>query len=46
MFPRCFILGVIIPLNPIEPSSLIVRDLVLLVENPGGIRLVCQIRFQ
>jgi hypothetical protein len=46
MFPRCFIFEVIILLDPIEPSSLVMRDSVLLVKNPGGIRLVCQIQFQ
>jgi hypothetical protein len=46
MLPRGFIFGVIIPLDLIEPSSLVACDLVLLVENLGGICLVCQIRFQ
>jgi hypothetical protein len=46
MFTRGFIFRVIIPLDLVEPSSLVVRDLVLLVENLGGICLVCQIRFQ
>jgi hypothetical protein len=34
----------IIPLNLIEPSSLVAGDSVLLVENPGGICLVRQIK--
>jgi hypothetical protein len=46
MFPRGFIFGVIIPLDLIEPSSLVARDSVLLVEHLDGICLVCQIRFQ
>jgi hypothetical protein len=46
MFPRCFIFEVIIPLDPVEPSSLVTCDSVLLVENLGGICLICQIRFQ
>jgi hypothetical protein len=46
MFPRGFIFGVIIPLDLIEPSSLIARDSVLLVKNLGGICLVRQIWFQ
>jgi hypothetical protein len=46
MFPRCFIFRVIIPLDLVEPNSLIVCDSVLLVENPGGICLVCQIRLE
>jgi hypothetical protein len=46
MFPRGFVFRVIIPLNLIEPSCLVARDSVLLVENVGGICLVCQIRFQ
>jgi hypothetical protein len=45
MFPRGFVFRVIIPLDPIEPSSLVARDSVLLIENLGGICLVCQIRF-
>jgi hypothetical protein len=45
MFLCCFIFGVIIPLDPIEPSSLVACDSVLLVENLGGICLVCQILF-
>jgi hypothetical protein len=46
MFPRGFIFRVVIPLDPIEPSSLVVRDSVLLVENLDGICLLCQIWFQ
>jgi hypothetical protein len=46
MFPRGFISRVIISLDLVEPSSLIGRDLVLLVENLGGICLICQIWFQ
>jgi hypothetical protein len=41
-----FIFAVIIPLDLIEPSSLITHDSVLLVENLDGICLVCQIWFQ
>jgi hypothetical protein len=46
MFPHGFVFRVIIPLDLVEPSSLIACDLVLLVENLGGMCLVCQIRFQ
>jgi hypothetical protein len=46
MFPRGFIFRMIIQLNLVEPSSLVTGDSVLLVENLGGICLVCQIRFQ
>jgi hypothetical protein len=46
MFPCCFIFRVIIPLDLVEPSSLVTRDSVLLVENLLGVCLVCQIRFQ
>jgi hypothetical protein len=46
MFPHGFIFGVVIPLDLVEPSSLIVCGSVLLVENHDGICLVCQIRFQ
>jgi hypothetical protein len=46
MFPRGFIFRVIIPLDLVEPSSLVVRDSVLLVENFDGMCLVRQIRFQ
>jgi hypothetical protein len=46
MFPRGFIFRMIIPLNLVEPSSLVTGDSVLLVENLGGIYLVCQIWFQ
>jgi hypothetical protein len=46
MFPCGFVFGVIIPLNLIEPSSLVECDSVLLVEHLDGICLVCQIRFQ
>jgi hypothetical protein len=45
-FPRGFIFGVIIPLDLIEPSSLVAGDSVLLVENLDRICLVRQIRFQ
>jgi hypothetical protein len=46
MFPRCLIFRVIIPLDPVEPSSLVAYDSVLLIENLGGICHVCQIWFQ
>jgi hypothetical protein len=46
MFPRDIIFGMILPLNLVEPSTLVVVDSVLLVENLGGVCLVCQIRFQ
>jgi hypothetical protein len=46
MFSRGFILRVIIPLNLIEPSSLVARDSVLLIENLDGMCLVGQIGFQ
>jgi hypothetical protein len=45
-FPRGFIFGVIIPLDLIEPSSLVAGDSVLLVENLDRTCLVRQIRFQ
>jgi hypothetical protein len=37
---------VIIPLDLIEPSSLVARELVLLIENLDEMCLVRQIRFQ
>jgi hypothetical protein len=40
MFPRDFVFGVIIPLYLIEPSSLVARDSVLLVDNLDGMGLV------
>jgi hypothetical protein len=43
MFLRGFVFGVIIPLNLVEPSSLVARDSILFVKNLGGICLVCQI---
>jgi hypothetical protein len=46
MFPCGFIFGMIIPLNLVEPSSLVAGDSVLLAENLGGVCLVCHIRFQ
>jgi hypothetical protein len=46
MFPRGFIFRVIIPLDLVEPSSLIACDSVLLIKNLDGICPVCQIRFQ
>jgi hypothetical protein len=46
MFPRDFIFGVIIPLDLVEPSSLVAHDSVLLIENLDGMCLVRQIRFQ
>jgi hypothetical protein len=46
MFPHCFIFGVIIPLDLVEPSSLVARDSVLLVKNIDGMCLVRQIIFQ
>jgi hypothetical protein len=45
MFLRGFVFKVIIPLDPIEPSSLVMRDSVLLIENLDVICLVCQIQF-
>jgi hypothetical protein len=45
MFPHDFIFEMILPLNLVEPSSLVVGDSVLLVENLGGICLICQIQF-
>jgi hypothetical protein len=45
-FPCDFVFGVIIPLDLIEPSSLVMCDSVLLVDNLGGVCLVCQIQFQ
>jgi hypothetical protein len=36
----------VFPLNLVEPSSIVAGYSVLLVENPSGICLVCQIRFQ
>jgi hypothetical protein len=46
MFPRGFIFRVVIPLDLIEPSSLVACDSVLLVENLDEMCLVRQIRFQ
>jgi hypothetical protein len=46
MFPRGFVFRVFISLDLVEPSSLVARDLVLLVENLYGICLVCQNWFQ
>jgi hypothetical protein len=46
MTPRGFIFAVVIPLNIVEPSSLISGDSVLLVENPNGICLVRQVWLQ
>jgi hypothetical protein len=46
MFPRGFVFGVVIPLDLVEPSSLVVCDSVLLVKNLDGMCLVRQIRFQ
>jgi hypothetical protein len=46
MFPCGFIFRVIILLDIVEPSSLIARDSVLLVEHLDGICLLCQIGFQ
>jgi hypothetical protein len=46
MFPHGFIFGMIIQLNLVELCSLVAGDSVLLVENFGGICLVCQIWFQ
>jgi hypothetical protein len=37
MFPCGFIFGVIIPLDHVEPGSLVMCDSVLLVENLYGI---------
>jgi hypothetical protein len=39
MFPRDFVFGVIIPLYLVEPSSLVARDSVLLVDNLDGMGL-------
>jgi hypothetical protein len=44
--PRGFVFGVIIPLNLVEPSSLVACDSVLLVLHLDGICSICQIRFQ
>jgi hypothetical protein len=44
--PTWLHLGVLIPLDLIEPSSLVACDSVLLVEDLNGICLVRQIRFQ
>jgi hypothetical protein len=46
MFPHGFIFRVVIPLVLVEPTSLVVCDLVLLVEDLDGICFICQIRFQ
>jgi hypothetical protein len=46
MLRRGFFFGVIIPLDLVEPGSLVARDSVLLVKNLDGICLLCQIRFQ
>jgi hypothetical protein len=46
MFPRVFVFGVLIPLDLVEPSSLVACDSVLLVENLDRVCLVRQIRFQ
>jgi hypothetical protein len=40
MFPCGFIFGVIIPLDLVEPSSLVACDSVLFVENLDGICLI------
>jgi hypothetical protein len=46
VFPRGLVFGVIIPLDLVEPNSPVTGDSVLLIENPDGVRLKCQIRFQ
>jgi hypothetical protein len=46
MFARGFIFEVIIPLYLVELSTLVVCDLVLLVENLDGMGLVGQVGFQ
>jgi hypothetical protein len=46
MFPRGFVFEVINPLDPVELSSLVACDSVLLVDHLDGMCLVCQIRFQ
>jgi hypothetical protein len=46
MFPCDFIFGVVIPLNFLKPSSLVLGDSVLLVENLGGICLIRQVWLQ
>jgi hypothetical protein len=46
MFPRGFIIEVIIPFYLVEPSSLVACDSVLLVKNLDGMGLVGQVGFQ
>jgi hypothetical protein len=46
MFPHGFVFGVVIPLDLVEPSSPVMRDSVLLVENLDGTCLLCPIRLQ
>jgi hypothetical protein len=46
MFPHGFIFRVVIPLDLVKSSSIVARDLVLLVKNLDGICLICQIWFQ
>jgi hypothetical protein len=46
MFSRGFVFEVIIPLYLVEPSSLIVCDSVLLVENLDRMGFVGQVGFQ
>jgi hypothetical protein len=45
MFPRGFIIGVIIPLYLVEPSGLVACDSVVLVENLDEMGLVGQVGF-
>jgi hypothetical protein len=46
MLPCGFVFAVVIPLDLVEPSSLVARDSVLLVKHLDGLCLVCQIWFQ
>jgi hypothetical protein len=46
MFPRGFVLGVVIPLNSIELSGLLASDSVLLIQNLDGIGLVRHVWLQ
>jgi hypothetical protein len=46
MFPHGFVFSVIIPLDLVEPSSLVASDSVLFVEHLDGICLVCHIRLK
>jgi hypothetical protein len=46
MFPRGFILRMIISLNLVKLCGLVAGDSVLLVQNLGRIGLVCQVWLQ